>query len=68
MTPTINTACAAETTPAAAAIEVAAAEQVLRDVAYVLKLTRRIKTEMVADRRAEPSAAASRKAEGALVA
>jgi hypothetical protein len=68
MTPTLNTAYAAETTPAAAAIEVAAAEQLLRDVAYVLKLTRRVKAELVADRRSEPGAAASRKAEGALVA
>lgn len=68
MTPTLNTARVAETTPAAAAIEVAAAEQVLRDVAYVLKLTRRIKAEMAADRRTEPNAAAPRKAEGALVA
>jgi hypothetical protein len=68
MTPTLNTARVAETTPAAAAMEVAAAEQVLRDMAYVLKLTRRIKTELMADRRAEPKQAASRKAEGALVA
>jgi hypothetical protein len=65
MTPTINTPRVAETT--AAAIEVAAAEQMLRDVAFVLRLTRRVKAEMVADRRAEP-AATSRKAEGALVA
>ena len=43
MTPTLNTACVAETAPVAAAVELAAAEQVLRDMAYVLKLTRRVK-------------------------
>ncbi len=68
MTPTLNTTHVADLTPAAAAIEVAAAEQVLRDMAYVLKLTRRVKTEMMADRRSESRPASSRKAEGALVA
>ena len=45
----------------------ATAEQVLRDVAYVLKLTRRVKEEMMAE---QPAAqvAASRTAEGVLVA
>jgi hypothetical protein len=68
MTPTLNTACVAETAPVAAAVELAAAEQVLRDIAYVLKLTRRVKDELMADRRAESKPAAGRKAEGALVA
>jgi hypothetical protein len=68
MTPTINLPRVAETTATAAAVEVAAAEQMLRDVAFVLRLTRRVKDEMMADRRAEPHAATGRKAEGALVA
>ena len=68
MTPIINTTRVAETTATSAAIEVAAAERMLRDVAFVLRLTRRVKDEMMADRRAEPHATASRKAEGALVA
>jgi hypothetical protein len=64
MTPTTNTARVAKTAPAASS---PAAEQLLRDVAYVLKLTRRVKEEMTADR-APPASPASRKAEGALVA
>ena len=68
MTPTINTTRVAETTATSDAIELAAAERMLRDVAFVLRLTRRVKDEMMADRRAEPHAAAGRKAEGALVA
>jgi hypothetical protein len=61
MTTTTQTA---KTTPAA---DTAAAEQLLRDVAYVLKLTRRVKEEMTADR-ARCQKPASRASEGALVA
>jgi hypothetical protein len=61
MTPTLNTPRVAEAAP------LAAAEQVLRDVAYVLRLTRRVKEEMMADR-APATSSAVRKAEGALVA
>jgi hypothetical protein len=43
-----------------------AAENLLRDVAYVLKLTRRVKEEMSADRAAP--VAPGRKADRALVA
>ena len=46
MTPTTDTA---EVAPVAAALEVAAAEKMLRDMAYVLKLTRRVKAEMTAE-------------------
>ena len=67
MTPTINTARVAEATPVAAAVEVAAAEQLLRDMAYVLKLTRRVKEEMTADR-APTHARTARTGEGVLVA
>jgi hypothetical protein len=67
MTPTINTLHVAETASVAAAVEVAAAEQLLRDVAYVLKLTRRVKEEMTADR-APTLARAARTGEGVLVA
>ena len=38
-----------DTAEVAAALEVAAAEQMLRDMAYVLKLTRRVKAEMAAE-------------------
>jgi hypothetical protein len=64
MTPTTNNARVAETTPTAGT---AAAEQMLRDVAYVLRLTRRVKDEMMADR-APAAATPTRKAEGVLVA
>lgn len=67
MTPTINTPRVAEVTSVAAAVEVAAAEQLLRDVAYVLKLTRRVKEEMTADR-APACARTARTGEGVLVA
>ena len=64
MTPTINTARVAKTAPAA---DSPAAEQLLRDVAYVLKLTRRVKEEMTADR-APACARTARTGEGVLVA
>ena len=64
MTPTANTARVAKATPAA---ETAAAEQLLRDVAYVLKLTRRVKEEMTADR-ATTRTRTARTGEGVLVA
>jgi hypothetical protein len=67
MTPTINTACVAEAAAITDAVEVAAAEQLLRDMAYVLKLTRRVKEEMTADR-APTHARAARTGEGVLVA
>jgi hypothetical protein len=67
MTTTTNTARVAETAPVAAAVELAAAEQLLRDMAYVLKLTRRVKEEMTADR-APTHARAARTGEGVLVA
>lgn len=67
MTPTTNTARVAEVAPVAAAVEVAAAEQLLRDVAYVLKLTRRVKDEMTAARASTPARTA-RTGEGVLVA
>lgn len=67
MTPTLETPRITETAPVLAAIETAAAEQMLRDVAYVLRLTRRIKAEMLADRSVHPQAA-ERQAEGVLVA
>jgi hypothetical protein len=54
------------TLPVAAAIETAAAEQLLRDMAYVLKLTRRVKDEMMADR--VPVQNPAGVAEGVLVA
>ncbi len=60
MIPTLNPTHIAKTT------ETAAAEQLLRDVAFVLRLTRRVKDEMMADR--VPEQAPGRKAEGALVA
>jgi hypothetical protein len=62
MTPIANTARAAKTAPVAET----AAENLLRDLAYVLKLTRRVKEEMMTDR--APTQTAGRKAEGALVA
>ena len=64
MTPITNTTEAASV---AAAVEVAAAEQLLRDMAYVLKLTRRVKEEMTADR-APKTAHTARTGEGVLVA
>ena len=67
MTPITNTARVANTTSTDANTETAAAEQVLRDVAYVLKLTRRVKEEMTADR-APTKSPATRAAEGVLVA
>jgi hypothetical protein len=67
MTPNTNTARVAETASVTAAVEVAAAEQLLRDMAYVLKLTRRVKEEMTADRAPTPARAA-RTGEGVLVA
>ncbi|MCS6863839.1 MAG: hypothetical protein RMJ56_03905 [Gemmataceae bacterium] len=66
MTPIRETACGAETAPVLAALETAA-ERMLRDVAYVLRLTRRIKAEMLADRSVHPQPAV-RRAEGVLVA
>ena len=63
MTPITNTARVAKTAPAT---EIASAEHLLRDVAYVLKLTRRVKEEMMTDR--APTQVPGRKAEGALVA
>ena len=63
MTPNTNTARVAKTAPAA---DTAAAESLLRDMAFVLKLTRRVKEEMTADR--APTQLSARKAEGALVA
>lgn len=50
MTPITNTA---EASPVTAAMEVAAAEKMLRDMAYVLKLTRRVKAEMSAEKAPE---------------
>ncbi len=67
MTPTIGTSRITESAPVVEALETAAAEQMLRDVAYVLRLTRRIKAEMLADRSVHPQAA-ERRAEGVLVA
>jgi hypothetical protein len=61
MTPINHTAKTTQT------VETAAAEKLLRDLAFVLKLTRRVKEEMMADR-ATTQAPAGRKAEGALVA
>ena len=63
MTPITNTARVAKTAPTA---DRAAAENLLRDMAFVLKLTRRVKEEMTADR--APTQLPCRKAEGALVA
>jgi hypothetical protein len=59
MTPITHTA---NTTPVAET----AAEHLLHDMAYILKLTRRVKEEMMTDR--APTQASGRKAEGALVA
>ena len=67
MTPTINIPHAAEARSITAAVEVAAAEQLLRDMSYVLKLTRRVKEEMTADR-APTHARTARTGEGVLVA
>jgi hypothetical protein len=58
---------ATETTRTSPAGEVAVAEQLLRDMAYVLKLTRRVKEEMTADR-APTHARTARTGEGVLVA
>jgi hypothetical protein len=60
-------ASAAEVSPVAAAMEVAAAETMLRDMAYVLKLTRRVKAEMTAEQAPE-KAIVARAWERALVA
>jgi hypothetical protein len=67
MTAIANTTRIAEAASITAAVEVAAAEQLLRDVAYVLKLTRRVKEEMTADR-APTHARTARTGEGVLVA
>lgn len=64
MTPITNTAEVAAVT---AAVEVAAAEKMLRDMAYVLKLTRRVKEEMTADR-LPTTVRTARTGEGVLVA
>lgn len=64
MTPITTTA---DFAPVAAAVEVAAAEKMLRDMAYVLKLTRRVKDEMTTDRVPQATHTA-RKGEGVLVA
>jgi hypothetical protein len=66
MTPNTFSSPVAKTSPVAAAMEVAAAEQLLRDMAYVLKLTRRVKDEMTADR--VPAQNPASVAEGVLVA
>ena len=63
MTPITNTACAAKTARTAGTGE---ADNLLRDMAFVLKLTRRVKEEMTADR--APTHLTVLKAEGALVA
>jgi hypothetical protein len=63
MTAIHHTARTAKTAPGAAPT----AEHLLRDLAYVLKLTRRVKEEMMTDR-APAQPPAGRKAEGALVA
>ena len=67
MTASIHTTHVAEISPITAALETAAAEKMLRDVAYVLRLTRRVKDQMVADRRTNPQPAEPRP-EGVLVA
>jgi hypothetical protein len=64
MTPINNTA---KITKTASNTGTSAADQVLRDLAYVLKLTRRVKEEMTADR-ARTESPVARSAEGALVA
>ncbi len=64
MTPITNTARVAKT---ALNTNSAAAENLLRDMAFVLKLTRRVKEEMTADR-AGTEATPAHTAEGALVA
>ena len=63
MTAITNTARVAKTAPTAGT---GAAETLLRDMAFVLKLTRRVKEEMTADR--APTHLTVLKAEGALVA
>jgi hypothetical protein len=63
MTPINHLACAIKSAPAT---EPTAAEHLLRDVAYILKLTRRVKEELMTDR--APTHSAGRKAEGVLVA
>lgn len=50
MTPITDTT---EVAPVGAAMELAATEQMLRDMAYVLKLTRRVKAELAAEPLAE---------------
>jgi hypothetical protein len=67
MTPITHIAHRTESSPITAALTTGAAEQLLRDVAYVLKLTRRVKEEMTADR-APTQPRAGRNAEGVLVA
>ena len=63
----MNPITSIELDPIAAALEVAAAENLLRDMAYVLKLTRRVKAAMAAEHAPE-KAVANRTGEGALVA
>jgi hypothetical protein len=65
MTPTTNTA---KTTPAAPTAEKAQTpmtrdevKQMLRDAAFVLQMTRRVKAEMLADRPESAKKAAGRK-------
>ena len=67
MTPITNTARAAKTALTATATDTATAEKLLRDMAFVLRLTRRVKEEMTADR-APAKSPAGRTAEGILVA
>ena len=64
MTPINNTTRVAKTAPTT---DTTAADQLLRDMAFVLKLTRRVKEEMTTDR-ARTVAPTAPTAEGALVA
>ena len=66
MTAIASTPRVAKTTPNTPVADPADADQLLRDVAFVLRLTRRVKDQMVADRRQETLPA--RVAEGVLVA
>jgi hypothetical protein len=53
MTPTTETACTAKTAPAAKAVTPMSREEVrkmLRDAAFVLHMTRRVKAEILASR------------------
>jgi hypothetical protein len=66
MTPNTFSSPVANASSVTAALETAAAEKLLRDMAYVLKLTRRVKDEMTADR--VPTQNTASVAEGVLVA